>query len=169
MLKATWSSDDLTDREVEKRLVVRLPSAIAFPFLLLAGCMTFPERVQRHESPIASVNESELFAKLPSSLSEDEAMQQEVHVVRPELTGNPRHGKWTLVQRGRAVVVGVDKDMLRMRLLSGKAEKGDRIVCCYGRIESIEKTRSRLNSGRAKDGIKGAKTSGSLKDSVLPD
>ncbi|PKL32852.1 MAG: hypothetical protein CVV45_10595 [Spirochaetae bacterium HGW-Spirochaetae-10] len=139
---------------------------------MVSGCSTLTERSGTHESVVTGRNGPELFAKLPETLTEKEALHQEARIVRTQLTGNPRHGRWAQVERGRAVIVGIDKGMMRLRLLSGVADTGDRILCCYGTIDDADTerpVRSNLGTGRRKEGEKRPKPSGSLRDSVLLD
>lgn len=134
---------------------------------MVTGCSTLTERSGMYESGVTGRNGSELFAKLPETLTEKEALHQQVRIVRTLLTGNPRHGHWAQVERGRAVIVGIDKGWMRLRLLSGDAESGDRILCCYGAIDNAERpVRSNLSTGRRKEGPRRSKSSGSLRDSV---
>jgi len=151
---------------------LRILSVVLGACMILTDCSTLAVRSGTHESNVSGRNGPELFAKLPETLTEKEALHQEARIVRTQLTGNPRHGRWAQVERGRAVIVGIDKGMMRLRLLSGVADPGDRILCCYGSIDDADTerpVRSNLGTGRRKEGEKRPKPSGSLRDSVLLD
>jgi hypothetical protein len=152
--------------------------------LLISACGTYNElrdRAPAYESTVTARNGEELYAALPEGLTAADASGKRLRIMRPELRGNPRHAKWEMVLKGRAVIISVSDGKMRMRLLAGDANPGDRLICCettgndnaHSLTEKESPVKSKLNTGRLKGKIDPGPFSRrpvrSLRESVVSD
>lgn len=102
-------------------------ACISVTIALLASCSSLS---RSGESQLIESAGNDFVAPLPARGDRTPRPGDTVRIMGTELRGNPRTGQRVWVQKALGMIVTVEGDRMRIRILQGHANRGDRLLCC---------------------------------------